>query len=152
RDRYRHAIEELSRYSQHDELEVTRRAVFQAKRFRCEARDATSPPRDRQADPGYSLISTGRVAFERELGFRHPLRSWLLRVYVTQAEPRYLATITIVCGFILAMFLRHAGAAAVGTVGLCLLRLPALVPASDLAITLVNRMVMALLRPRALPR
>ena len=55
-------------------------------------------------------------------------------------------------GLILAVFLLHAGAAAVGTVGLFLLGLLALVPASDLAIALVNRMIMALLGPQALPR
>ena len=50
------------------------------------------------------------------------------------------------------MFLWSAGAAAGGTVGLLLLGLLALVPASDLAIALVNRTVMALLGPQALPR
>src|SRR4029450_13326757 len=34
RDRYRHAIEELSRGSHHSELEVARRAVLHASRFR----------------------------------------------------------------------------------------------------------------------
>ena len=40
---------------------------------------------DRRADPGYYLIANGRVAFERELGFRMPIKTWLRRAYVTNA-------------------------------------------------------------------
>jgi cyclic beta-1,2-glucan synthetase len=152
RDRYRRAIEELSRCSQHTELEVARRAVFQAKGFRSKAQEASDPAGDRRGDPGYYLIANGRVAFEQELGFRMPIKTWLLRAYVTQATSRYLGTIAIVSGLILALFLFNSGAAEVGVEGLLLLGLLALVPASDLAIALVNREVTELLGPRALPR
>ena len=122
------------------------------KRFRSEAQEASDLPGDRRGDPGYYLIAKGRVAFEQELGFRVPIKSWLRRAYLTQAAPRYLGTIAIVSGLILAVFLWNAGAAEVGAVGLLLLGLLALVPASDLAIALVNRDVTALLGPQALPR
>ena len=152
RDRYRRAIEELSRGSPHDEREVARRAIFQAKRFRGETQEAGDPAADRRADPGYYLIANGRVAFERELDFRMPIKTRLRRAYLTQATPRYLGTIAIVSGLILAFFLFNSGAAEAGVVGLLLLGLLALVPASDLAIALVNREVMQLLGPQALPR
>jgi len=152
RDRYRHAIEELSRCSQHDELEVARRAVFQAQRFRREAERANDPAGDRRGDPGYYLIANGRDAYERELGYSMPIKTWLARAYVTQATSRYLGTIAIVSGVILSLFLFNSGAAGVGIVGLLLLGLLALVPALDLGIALVNREVMELLGPRALPR
>jgi cyclic beta-1,2-glucan synthetase len=152
RDGYRHTIEELSRCSQHDELEVARRAVFQAQRFRREAEGAGDPARDRRGDPGYYLIANGRPAFEQELGFRPSIKTWLIRFYVTQATPRYLGSIAIASALILALFLFHSGVAEGGVVGLLLLGLLALVPASDLAIALVNREVMGLVGPRALPR
>lgn len=152
RDRYRHAIEELSRGSQHSELEVARRAVLHATRFQVAAWGAGDLPGNGQGDPGYFLISTGRRAFERELGFRVPLKSWLLRAYVTQATPRYLGTIAVVSGLILAAFLHYAGVAQAGTAGMLVLGLLALIPASDLAITVVNRLVSALVRPHALPK
>ncbi len=113
RDRYRRAIEELSRYSPHDELEVARRAVAHAKRCRGAAQEASDAAADRRADPGYYLIANGRVAFEQELGFRMPIKTWLRRAYVTQATPRYLGTIAIVSGLILALFLFNSGAAEV---------------------------------------
>ena len=152
RDRYRRAIEELSRCSPHDEREVAARAVSHAKSFRGEAQEASDPAADRRADPGYYLIANGRVAFERELGFRMPIKTWLRRAYVTNATSRYLATIAIVSGLILTLFLFNSGAAEAGVAGALLLGLLALVPASDLAIALVNREVTELLGPRVLPR
>ena len=96
RDRYRRAIEELSRCSPHDELEVARRAVSHAKRFRGKVQEGIDPTADRRGDPGYYLISKGRAVFEPELGFRVPLRSWLRRAYMTHAASRYLGTIALV--------------------------------------------------------
>ena len=152
RDRYRHAIEELSRCSPHDELEVARRAVFHAQRFRGEAQEETAPSADRRGDPGYYLISKGRAVLEPELGFRVPIRSRLIRAHIAQAPSRYLGTIALISGVFLTLFLSSSGAADVGGVGLLLLGLLALVPASDLAIALVNRHVMKLFGPRAMPR
>ncbi|MBI3109039.1 MAG: glycosyl transferase, partial [Candidatus Rokubacteria bacterium] len=64
RDRYRHAIEELSRGSGRSELDVTRRAVLEAKRARLEPPpEALVVPGDRREDPGYYLLSRGRAAF-----------------------------------------------------------------------------------------
>jgi cyclic beta-1,2-glucan synthetase len=152
RDRYRHAVEELSHYSPHSELEIARRVVSQAKRFRDKAQGVTDPAGDRRGDPGYYLIANGRFAFEQGLGFRMPVKTWLRRAYVTQATSRYLGTITIVSGLILTLFLFNSGAAQVGVVALLLLGLLALVPALDLATALVNREVTELLGPRTLPR
>ncbi|MGB7946872.1 MAG: glycosyl transferase, partial [Candidatus Binatia bacterium] len=152
RDRYRRAIEELSRGSQQDELEVARRAVSQAKRSHSEAQEAGAPSGDRRADPGYYLVANGRVAFEQELGFRMPIKTWLRRAYVSQATSRYLGTIAIVSALILALFLFNSGAAEGGVAGLLLIGLLAFVPSSDLAIAFVNREVTELLGPRALPR
>ena len=42
---------------------------------------------ERQAEPGYYLISRGRPAFERELGFHVSWKRWLLRLYVRAAVP-----------------------------------------------------------------
>src|SRR3972149_863748 len=81
-----------------------------------------------------------------------PVKTWLRRSYVTQATSRYLGTIAIVSALIVALFLYNSGAAEVGVIGLLLLGLVALVPASDLATAFVNREVTELLGPRALPR
>ena len=125
---------------------------FKRNSSRVKRQRASDPTADRRADPGYYLIANGRVAFEQEIGFRMPIKTWLRRAYVTQATLRYLGTIAIVIAFILSVFLFNSGAAEVGVVGLLLVGLLALIPASDLAIALVNREVTEMLGPRALPR
>ena len=99
RDFYRHAIEDLSRGTSHSEIEIARRAVQRAK----DAASTNHGADDRAADPGYYLIAQGRLAFERELGFRVRWRRRLLRLYVRAAVPGYLGTIFLATAIILAM-------------------------------------------------
>jgi len=152
RDRYRHAIEDLARGSGRSELDVARQAVRRAARAALEAQRAGMPPGDRREAPGYYLISKGRPLFEKDLGYRLPLKRRLIRGYVSTATVSYLGSIAIVTGFFLALPLMHAYQSGMGLVWLGLLGVLALVPASDLAIALVNRAVMGLLAPRPLPR
>jgi len=152
RDHYRHAIEDLSRGSGYSEIEVAKRAAHRAQRARVEPRGDAQSHEDRQTEPGYYLISQGRLAFERELGFRVSWKSWLLRLYVRAAVPGYLGTIAVMTVMILALPLLHASEAGVTAKGLVLLGLLASVPASDLAIALINRIVTDLVGPRILPR
>ena len=156
RDDYRHAIENLSRGSSHSEIEVARHVVRRVKQGIC---DPSEDPRnagklngERQTEPGYHLISRGRPAFERALGFHVSWKRWLLRLYVRTAVPGYLGTIAIVTALILALPLLRVREGGMTAGGLLLLGLLAAVPASDLAIALINRAVMGLLGPRRLPR
>jgi cyclic beta-1,2-glucan synthetase len=151
RDYYRHAIEDLSRGSKYSEIEVAERAVYHAKRGRAEKIDG-QPADDRRSDPGYYLISRGRWEFERELDFHVPWRRGLLRSYVRAAVPGYLGTIALLTAVILTFPLHHAHRLGLHTGYLVLLGLLASIPASDLAIALVNRTVTDLLGPRTLAR
>jgi len=156
RDKYRHAIEDLSRGSSHSEMEVARlvvRRVKQAMRDPIEgSRNGPDVDQERRAEPGYHLISRGRPAFERDIGFRVSGKLRILRLYVRTAIPGYLGTIAIVTAIILALPLLPARETGMATAGLLLLALLAAVPASDLAIALVNRAVIALLGPQTLAR
>ncbi len=63
RDRYRHAVEELSRGAGHDELEVAASAPSDGRRRRGPRPRRSGGGTDpRLADPGYYLISKGRAA------------------------------------------------------------------------------------------
>ena len=145
RDRYRHAIEDLSRGSGASELDIAREAVSRAQR-------SGTPPGDRRADPGFYLISKGRLLFEKEIGYRLSLGRRLVRSYVSTATASYLGTIAILTAFFLALPLVDAHESGVRLAWLGLLGFFGLVPASDLAIALVNRAVMQLVGPRRLPR
>jgi cyclic beta-1,2-glucan synthetase len=150
RDRYRHAVEELARGSRLSEVEVARRAAARAA-AQPSAGDAESPAA-RRRDPGYYLVSDGRPSFERDLHVRLRLAGRLRRAYVRNAAARYLGTIALVTGLILAVPLLLSGDPGAAGAGILFLALLALIPASDLATALVNRIVTNVLGPRPLPR
>jgi cyclic beta-1,2-glucan synthetase len=152
RDSYRHAIEDLSLGSGRAEIEIAERAVSHAKQARNEAGNNGQAREQRFFDPGYYLISRGRELFERDIGFRLPWRRRLLRMYVRAATPGYLGTIAVLTAVFLALPLARSWEFGVTIPQLILLGFLALIPASDLAIALINRSVTDLFGPRNLPR
>jgi cyclic beta-1,2-glucan synthetase len=152
RDRYRHAIEDLARGSRRTELDVAQEVIARAQRAASDRDPGDTPAGHRAEDPGYYLISKGRQGFEREIGYRVPVTQWLLRAYVRGATPGYLGTIGIIAGLLATVPLVAAHVAGVGPVVVVLLGLVALIPASDLAVALINRTVTEMVGPRVLPR
>lgn len=147
RDRYRHAIEELARRSPHSELEIAQRVMAKVA-----ALSDASNPREPCDDPGYYLIGAGRMGFEREAGFRPTLKQWCLRRCVAQAGPVYLGSIGALTLGLLAWPVAAGIEAGLGGFALFLIALCGAFPASDIATGLVNRLVLAWLPPRHLPR
>src|SRR5262249_2803807 len=107
---------------------------------------------DRRRDPGYYLISDGRPVFEKAIGYRPRLGRRLMRAYASTATVSYLGSIAVVTAFLLALAVVAPGPPGIGLAWLVPLGLVAAIPASALAIALVNRAVMELLGPRRLPR
>ncbi|HEY6147400.1 MAG TPA: glycosyl transferase, partial [Thermoanaerobaculia bacterium] len=145
RDRYRHAVEDLARGSGVAELEIARRAVAKAS-APGEARGGL------RADPGYHLISAGRAAFEKEVGYRAPVSQWLRRAWVAWANPGYPVTICLLTLAALAVPLAWSAHSGAGAAVLALLGLLALVPASEIALAVINQDVQEIVGPRRLPK
>jgi cyclic beta-1,2-glucan synthetase len=145
RDSYRHAIEELSRGSSKTELEVARSAIQKAL-------DAPRTERDApHRDPGYYLLSRGRLALEKEIAFLVPLRMRFNRAAAGTGMAGYLATIGIVGTFMLGLPLLGVVKAGVAGYDLFFLILLALLPLSDVAVALVNHWITNRFGPKALP-
>ena len=123
RDTYRHAIEDLSRGSGHKEIEVAEHVVHRIRRARTGPTGDGQPSRRPRIDPGYYLISKGRIAFERELGFRVPWKTRLLRLYMRSAAVGYLGTIALGTALLVALPLLHERKAGVAEWELVLLGL-----------------------------
>ncbi|HET7335490.1 MAG TPA: glucoamylase family protein [Rhizomicrobium sp.] len=136
RDMYRGAIEKLARGSACDETDIARRAIANAKRVRDTDRDAY-----RKADPGYYLIAQGRRDFERELGCGVPLRARLFRLNSRLGVLGYVGMIAIVTAAILTVALLAAAHAGSGGWTLFILAIAGLIPASDIAVAVINRSV-----------
>ena len=155
RDAYRARIELLSRGSKRSEIEVAREAVLLARRAGGENGQTVlipDVPERAEKDPGYYLVARGRRALEKRLEFRVPLRIRLRRIYRTHAMIGYLGGIAAFTALLLAGLLHLTWSAGATPWVLALLGILALVPASDIAISLFHRLVPILVPPRLLPK
>ncbi|MDD5274587.1 MAG: glucoamylase family protein [Methylovulum sp.] len=147
RDRYRHAIEELARRSPYPEVVITDKVIAKIQHI-----SEQSVTEGRQQEPGHYLIGAGRYAFEREVDYRPSLKQHLLRAYVAHAGFAYVGSLVLLTGLLLALPLNASFAAGLSGFPLFLLALFGVFPASDIAVGLVNRFIIAGLPPRHLPR
>ncbi len=145
RDRYRHAVEELARRAPLTELEIAKVSVARAAQA-----DVAAEPR--LHDPGYYLIDDGREALEREIGYRVPLGRRIFRAALRIALPLYLGAILLLTFGVLAIAMLPNAGVGVDAALLVLIGALAIFPASDIAVTLVNRLASAAVAPRHLPR
>jgi len=160
RDEYRARIELLSRGSGRSEIEVARESVLaagNATRASAKTAGAGEPgppgiPERAEEDPGYYLLSRGRLAFEKRLGVRVPLRIRLRRFYRAHATPGYLGAIAVLTALLLSSLLFRTWTIGAGISALVLLGILGVVPASEIAVALVHRLVPMLMPPRLLPK
>jgi cyclic beta-1,2-glucan synthetase len=143
RDRYRQSVEKLARGSGIEEVEVARRVVQRA--------GGKQAPRNHV---GFYLIGPGLTDFQKELEYRRSAVEWLLDTALRNPRLLYFGSIAAV----LAVFLTGlilAGIWLGGSINpwlLTLVGLAALLPASELAVGLVNHLLTLVLPPRTLPK
>ncbi|HXC62971.1 MAG TPA: hypothetical protein VNZ67_01375, partial [bacterium] len=146
RDRYRHAVENLARGSRYSQLEIAR---FVAKHVAAaRAQSGLDTP---QADAGDCLIGPGSRAFERQIKYVPPLARRLGRAATASGAPLYFGSLALLC--VLGLSVPFSSAMIAGlppalVLGMALL---ALVPASEIAVALVNHAVMKSWPPSQLP-
>ena len=169
RNKYRAQIEELSRGSKRSELEVARETVRLAREAAQENAGASSPagspevqairsdepglivvPDRPEEDPGYYLLARGRLVLERRLGYRVPWRVRIRRARRAHAVSAYFGALGAFTALVLSGPMFATWSSGAGLPILILLGILALVPASDVAVALVHRLVTALLPPSVL--
>ncbi len=132
RNMYRSAIETLSRRSARSELEITHALV---------AATASDPNDPRKRDPGYHLLGRGHRAFERNLGYRPPLRNRLRALNDAMGPLGYIGSVLLLAACILTLPLSLIATQGITSFGLMAYALLGLVPAIDVAVALVNHVV-----------
>ncbi|MGK7863897.1 GH36-type glycosyl hydrolase domain-containing protein [Falsiroseomonas sp. E2-1-a4] len=142
RNLYRSAIEELSARSSSSEIVIARSAVAAAQR---------SPDDPRKSDPGYYLLAGGRRDFEIEIGFRPPFRAWPKRLNRALGIGGYASAVVCTTLILLALALYAMGAMGLGWGWLVALAVFGMIPAQDLAVSLMNRVVTTGFGARLLP-
>ncbi len=147
RDRYRHAVEALAEPSGEAQVRVALRAIASARLA------ADAPGVDpRTAHVGYHLIGDGRHELEIDVACRLPWRERSQRAVLAHATLGYLGTLAILTGIGIAIAI--VGARAVSAPHwMCIATgLLAAIPASELALALLHRVVHRLVPPQLLPR
>lgn len=140
RDHYRREIERLARGSRIQEDEVARRLLERAA--------AGTDARTRHL--GYGLIDEGRADFEAALHYRPRWRDLPRRLVLKHAHGCWFGGLLLVTGLLLAGVV---GLAAPGNLSLVLLVLAvAVLPLSDVAVSLVQYLLTRFLPPRVLPK
>ncbi len=146
RDRYRHAVEDLAEPTGEAQLRVALRTVESARQ--AAERNGAG---DRMAHVGYHLIGGGRRGLEIDVAFRPRLAQRFRRWAFAHATAAYLGGIGLLTGVGVLGAYAYADAAG-GALMPAVAALLALLPASELALLIVQRIVAALVPPRRLPR
>ncbi len=100
-DRYRRSVEQLARRSRRNETDVARQAV------ECAAAAKSDDLGSREKHIGYYLISRGRFAFEKQLGYRRSIRERAARFASRHPAIGYLGVIAGLLGLSLASLLMY---------------------------------------------
>jgi len=146
RDRYRHVIERVSKRTQATELAVARESIRLAV-----ASQGVNPADVARAHVGYYLIDDGAAELERHFAYRPTLRERALRAVRAHPTLFYLGTLTLMTALVVALLVIAAYTAGAGLAVLVSLGLLSLIPASDLAVSVLNWDVTHLIAPRLLP-
>ena len=146
RDRYRHAVEELADPTGDDQLRVALKCVERARQTGNQTRDG------RGMHVGYHLIGSGRRAFEESVDWVPNTKQRLRRLFFRYATPGYLGTIAVGTTALVAGAVLYAQARGWHAPALALVAALTLVPASELTIQILQRLVSFLIPPRRLPR
>jgi hypothetical protein len=147
RDRYRSAASELARCSKWHETDVAQKAVALA----AEAKASPLPdPRatERRSHVGYYLVDDGRARLQRELRCRLPLGDRLRQLVLRSPAGWYLGSIELTTIAVILLVM----SAGPDLEPLWLTALLLLLPATEAALGLVNRLATTLFRPRVLPK
>ena len=146
RDRYRHVIERVSKRTRKSELEIARKAVELAERSADVDRDPT------HGHVGYFLIDDGLAQLEGEVFCSLSIAEILRRAIQRRASGFYLGGLTFLTAAVTALVVLSVVANGAGIAMAVLTALLVLIPASELAISVLNWDMTHLFPPRLLPK
>ena len=146
RDRYRHAVEEIAEPTGEAQVRVALKCVERGRQV------AERSPDAREAHVGYYLVGAGRRQFERGIGWEPGLLVRFRRAFFRHATLCYLGTIAVGTSALVAAAVTYAQSHGWQSPMLTIVALLTVVPASELTIQLLQRVIAWLIAPRRLPR
>ena len=148
RDRYRHAVEKIARRSNTSENAVARKAISLAH----QGKAAGAGGDQAAAHVGYYLIDRGLARLEETVDARHSPVDTLKALGRAYPLAFYLGGIAVPTALFAGAFLRAAAIDGLPVWLLAIAFLPAVLAASQLAVSLVNWLATLAATPHALPR
>jgi cyclic beta-1,2-glucan synthetase len=146
RDRYRHVIERISKGTKKSEPDIARVALRLAEAARNSGESAS------HSHVGYFLIGDGVYLLESQLSYRPRLSERMRRAIERHATLAYLGTLALLIALIIAFIVIAVLRAQAGIAMAVLAALLSLIPASDLALSVLNWDVTHIFEPRLLPK
>ena len=147
RDRYRHALEELSKRSTVGEIELSEWVVVL-----CDQALVSNADDDVAGHVGHWLIGSGRTELERQVGFRIGFRERVYRGPLRFRRTFYWGLLSLSTAAVCAGLLAYAEGQGVSGWRLAVILVAGLIPLSDLGLAVTNRMAAAIFPPRSLPK
>jgi cyclic beta-1,2-glucan synthetase len=147
RDRYRHAVEELAEPTGEAQVRVALRAIESARQAA-----ETHGLESSAAHVGHHLIGRGRRDLEIDVAHHPRLKQRLRRGLFAHATFFYLGSVALLSALAVALAVAVARAEQAPPWTWVWVGVVALIPASDFAVALVQRIVHRIARPRPLPR
>ncbi|HKV32873.1 MAG TPA: glucoamylase family protein [Pyrinomonadaceae bacterium] len=145
RDRYRHVIERISKRTKTSELKIAEAVVKLAT-------DATGQNDEAKKHVGYYLIDQGLPQLEALFHYRPKFGEEFRRFLLRHPTGWYLGTISALTVLLLGFLLIALYLAGASWIVMLVAALVALIPASDLALTVINWDLTHFFPPRLLPR
>ena len=146
RDRYRHAVEELAVPTGEGQLLLALKSIERARQVHVRTPDA------RASHVGFHLIGGGRKQFERSVAWHPTITQRVRRLFFAWATPGYLGSIAGGTALLVAVAVLYAWWHGWRGASLVAVALLTAVPASELAIQVLQRLISYLIPPRRLPR
>lgn len=147
RDHYRHALEMLARRCPFSEIEAAEAAVSWAMQGMAE--DAADPVK---GHVGYYLVRAGRYKLERSVDYRPRKRERIYRGPLRLRGLFFWGVMTLAELLMLGLIVAFAWLWGAPPLALAALALLALLPASEVAVNITNRLSNAVFPPRKLPK
>ena len=142
RDHYRHVVEHIAKRVKRPEEEIAGEVLALAK---------LADPKDaRHAHVGYFLVDKGRRTLEEKVAYTPPAGEWLYRWTQRHPNTLYFGGMTAFTALALAVILEVIE----GTppVVQLMIALVALIPASEIGISVINQLITLLMPPRLLSK
>jgi len=141
RDHYRHVVEHIAKRVKRPEEDIATEAVTLA--------SLVAPTEARHAHVGYYLVDKGRSVLEEEVGYTPPSGEWLYRWIQRHPNTLYFGGITLFTGLAFATILEVVEGV---PASVQLLMLLALIPASEIGISVINQLITLLMPPSLLSK